>query len=325
MTLVRSPGWSHDVTTGGLLLRGEFETIQIRCSDAHARRLDEALEGRLPWLKLDLDEQQVMRGLREHGVLISAASSASERHSRTAEYVAAVSGSTRGFDDLRESSVLVLGVGGTGSIAVEHLVGAGVESLILVDQDVVEASNLNRQYMFSEGDVGVAKVDAAARWIRVRAPRARLQLHHREITSTVIKTYLKSLIDEADAVFVAIDSPWPTRPLEILDACIESATACVFSSVGLQKGFVSPVLGVPGRSARRADVLQHVGRPSRTRGDPLIASHGVTNGLVATVAADRLISHLCGFLDEAAYRTPLVADLRRAGTPAFLEVSEVRL
>lgn len=57
---------------------------------------------------------------------------------------------------------LVLGVGGIGSSVAMSLTRLGVKELILVDKDVVEASNLNRQMLFSAQSIGRTKVEAAA-------------------------------------------------------------------------------------------------------------------------------------------------------------------
>jgi molybdopterin/thiamine biosynthesis adenylyltransferase len=67
---------------------------------------------------------------------------------------------------LRRARVLLIGVGGTGGAAARDLVASGVGWLHCVDPDVVELSNLNRQTLFRESDVGTAKVDAALTALR---------------------------------------------------------------------------------------------------------------------------------------------------------------
>ncbi|MFE4663849.1 HesA/MoeB/ThiF family protein [Streptomyces sp. NPDC056716] len=67
---------------------------------------------------------------------------------------------------LRRARVLLLGVGGTGGYAAQSLVASGVGHLHCVDPDVVELSNLNRQPLYRESDIGHPKIDAALRTLR---------------------------------------------------------------------------------------------------------------------------------------------------------------
>lgn len=62
---------------------------------------------------------------------------------------------------LRDSTVLVIGVGGLGTVAALYLAGAGIGRLILADRDTVELSNLQRQILYRQSDVGRAKTAAA--------------------------------------------------------------------------------------------------------------------------------------------------------------------
>src|SRR6478752_9100626 len=71
---------------------------------------------------------------------------------------------------LAAARVAVVGAGGLGSPVVLALAAAGVGELIVIDDDVVESSNLQRQIMHRLSDVGVAKVDSAVRAARDLAP-----------------------------------------------------------------------------------------------------------------------------------------------------------
>lgn len=80
----------------------------------------------------------------------------SEKYSRQ-ELVIGEEGQTK----LRESSVAIIGVGALGSVVAELLCRAGIGRLVLIDRDVVEESNLQRQILYCEKDVGRSKVAAA--------------------------------------------------------------------------------------------------------------------------------------------------------------------
>ncbi len=78
---------------------------------------------------------------------------------------------------LKNSRVAVFGIGGVGGNAAEALVRCGVDTLDLIDNDVVSESNLNRQIIATGSTVGEAKVDAAAKRFKDINPDVVLNLH----------------------------------------------------------------------------------------------------------------------------------------------------
>ncbi|MGW5783556.1 ThiF family adenylyltransferase [Streptomyces sp. NPDC003757] len=82
---------------------------------------------------------------------------------------------------LRRSSVLLIGVGGTGSAAARDLVASGVGHLHCVEPDVVELSNLNRQTLYREQDLGRPKLDAALTALRALNPDTEVTGERREV------------------------------------------------------------------------------------------------------------------------------------------------
>jgi adenylyltransferase/sulfurtransferase len=78
---------------------------------------------------------------------------------------------------LADAHVLVIGAGGLGSAVLPALAAAGVGTIGIIDDDVVDASNLHRQTLFSPGDVGRPKVDAAADALAALAPDVTIERH----------------------------------------------------------------------------------------------------------------------------------------------------
>ena len=72
----------------------------------------------------------------------------------------------QGQERLRQSTVLIVGCGATGTYTAEQLVRAGLGRIILVDDDVIELSNLQRQALFSEADLGQKKVEVAGQKLK---------------------------------------------------------------------------------------------------------------------------------------------------------------
>ena len=117
---------------------------------------------------------------------------------------------------LADKRVAVLGCGGLGSNVAAMLVRAGVLSLALVDHDVVEADNLNRQ-LFFEDQVGVPKVEALSQTLRRIDSRVELHTYHDRIDTESILGF----IDGADAIVEAVDGA-DTKAL-IVSACARQA------------------------------------------------------------------------------------------------------
>lgn len=66
-----------------------------------------------------------------------------------------------GLEKLRKAKICVVGVGGIGNPVVTLLTAMGVGKLKIVDRDIIEISNLHRQHLYTENDIGKVKVEAA--------------------------------------------------------------------------------------------------------------------------------------------------------------------
>ncbi len=107
-----------------------------------------------------------------------------------------------GQENIRQGHVLIIGVGGLGSPVVMYLAASGVGRLTLVDDDVVELSNLQRQILHTEANIGRQKVDSA---------KARLQALNSEIKINVVgerltELDLTALVKRADVVVDCTDN-----------------------------------------------------------------------------------------------------------------------
>ncbi len=91
---------------------------------------------------------------------------------------------------LLRSRVLLLGAGGLGSPAALYLAAAGVGTLGIVDDDVVDASNLQRQILHSTATVGLKKVDSAARTLTALNPDVTVERHPARLVATNIAEIL---------------------------------------------------------------------------------------------------------------------------------------
>ena len=114
---------------------------------------------------------------------------------------------------LLDAAVLVVGCGGLGAPVVQYLAAAGVGSLTLADDDVVERSNLQRQVIHADADVGVPKVESARAYVERLNPD--VDVDARE--TRVARENATALLAGHDVVVDASDN-FPTRYL-LNDAC----------------------------------------------------------------------------------------------------------
>lgn len=133
---------------------------------------------------------------------------------------------------LRGASVLLVGVGGLGCAVAASLVGGGVGRLVLCDHDEVSVSNLHRQTLFDESDIGHNKAEVAARRLARLNHRVRLQAHGR-----VTAENLPALLAEATLVIDAADNP-ATRHL-VSEAAADAGKTCVWGAAAGTFGMLS--------------------------------------------------------------------------------------
>lgn len=138
-----------------------------------------------------------------------------------------------GQKKLKEARVLVVGTGGLGSPLLLYLVAAGVGNIGLVDFDVVDDSNLQRQVLFSVDDVGKPKVEMAKKRLEALNPHINFKTFNTRLTSD----NALDIIREYDIVADGTDN-FPTRYL-VNDACVLLGKVNVYASIFRFEGQVS--------------------------------------------------------------------------------------
>tara|TARA_B100000003_G_scaffold41886_1_gene35778 strand:- start:92 stop:817 length:726 start_codon:yes stop_codon:yes gene_type:complete len=131
-----------------------------------------------------------------------------------------------GQQKLKKASVLIIGIGGLGSSVIQYLNAAGVGKIGIVDYDKVELSNLNRQLIYKNSDIGKSKVDVASNYISELNSSTKIEIFEMRID----EKNLSNIIGDYDILADCTDN-LETR-LSINDVCTKFKKKSVVSAVG---------------------------------------------------------------------------------------------
>lgn len=136
-------------------------------------------------------------------------------------------------DKLKNSSVLVVGAGGLGCPVLQYLTSAGVGRVGIIDDDCVEISNLQRQFLYHVGDVGQLKVKVAARRLMEHNPNVEIETFVERLSVGNVK----EIFSKFDIIVDGSDN-FETRYL-INDACVLLGKTLVYGAIFKFNGQVS--------------------------------------------------------------------------------------
>ncbi|MCS7108901.1 MAG: HesA/MoeB/ThiF family protein [Sulfolobales archaeon] len=183
---------------------------------------------------------------------------------------------------LKNSKVLVVGVGGLGCPSSLYLTAAGVGNLILVDSEDVELSNLNRQILHWSDDLGTPKVLSAFKKLRGLNPEVNIEV----IKTRADEELLKTLIDEVDLVVDGLDN-WDTRFL-INRICVELGKPYIHAGI---MGLYGQLLVVfPGVTPCLQCLIPK--KPPEVRPFPVL---GTTPGVMACLQVTEAVKLITGY------------------------------
>ena len=120
-----------------------------------------------------------------------------------------------GQEKLSDASVLVIGAGGLGTTLLYHLAAVGVGTIGIADHDIVSASNLNRQFIHFEDDIGALKVLSAAKKLREFNSSLNIIPH----ATAINKENAYEIISQYDIVALAVDNV--QARMIVNDACVK--------------------------------------------------------------------------------------------------------
>lgn len=139
----------------------------------------------------------------------------------------------QGQQKLLGARVLVVGAGGLGSPIIQYLAAAGVGVIGVADDDAIALSNLQRQTIYRDEDIGASKVDRAAAFARALNPDIRVVAHREKLGRENAETRIR----DYDIVVEGVDS-FETR-FAISAACIKARRPLVSAAIGRFEGQLS--------------------------------------------------------------------------------------
>lgn len=191
-----------------------------------------------------------------------------------------------GQQKLRNSKVLIIGIGGLGSPIALYLAGAGVGTIGLVDDDVVSLTNLQRQVLYSEKELGMSKALCAAK--RLEQLNGDININAYSVSFT--EKNAKELINQYDIIIDGCDN-FATRYL-INDICLALDKVYVYGAICGFEGQVSVF-----NYQKSGTDYRHF-YPDEEEMKKIITPKGVlgvTPAVVGSVEANEVIKVICDF------------------------------
>ncbi|REJ83337.1 MAG: molybdopterin-synthase adenylyltransferase MoeB [Acidobacteria bacterium] len=187
---------------------------------------------------------------------------------------------------LKAARVLLVGAGGLGSPTGMYLAAAGVGTLGLVEFDRVDESNLQRQLLYGQNDIGRPKIEAASERLRLINPHLEIEAHETALSSE----NALDIVGRYDLVVDGTDN-FPTRYL-VNDACVLTGRPNVYGSIFRFEGQVSIFHGAEGPCYRClfAEPPPPGLVPSCAEGGVL----GVLPGIIGCLQANETIKWIVG-------------------------------
>lgn len=255
--------------------------------------------------KLTLSEAEtVFSDLGDNGILSDFEYDKNERYSRHRLYYDLISSDVKDFqEELSKKTVGLIGMGGMGSNIAMNLVAAGIGTLVFSDGDIIEKSNLTRQYLYRESDIGKYKVDIARDRLKELNSEVNI-IPIREAVSGPEFFYKYKELSECDFIVISADSPAKIHDW-INDASIDIGFP--YSNAGyIEKyGIVGPLV-VPGDTAcyecyKFTEYNENINQfEYEEQGEELnrniqASSYGPLNALVASIQSNEVIRYLLKF------------------------------
>nr|WP_205860266.1 molybdopterin-synthase adenylyltransferase MoeB [Polaribacter sp. 20A6] len=187
---------------------------------------------------------------------------------------------------LKQAKVLVIGAGGLGCPVLQYLTAAGVGTIGVIDDDVVDQSNLQRQILYTMDDIGLSKSKTAAERLTRLNPFVNFDVYNEKLT----QENALSLFNNYDIIVDGSDN-FSTRYL-VNDASVITNKPLVYGSIFKFEGQVS-VFNYQGSGTYRC-LYPTPPKPDESPNCSEIGVLGVLPGIIGSLQANETIKIICG-------------------------------
>jgi adenylyltransferase/sulfurtransferase len=193
-----------------------------------------------------------------------------------------------GQQKLLKAKVLIIGAGGLGCPASQYLTAAGVGTIGIIDDDVVELSNLHRQVLYTVNDIGLSKAERAAEILGQLNPEIKILSYNQRITVQNALSFCESF----DIILDASDN-FPTRYL-INDACVLLKKTLVYGAISQFEGQLSVFRNHAAQDVNYRDIFPDPPADGEVLNCAEAGVLGVLPGIIGAMMANETIKLITG-------------------------------
>ncbi len=187
-----------------------------------------------------------------------------------------------GQEKIKKSHIVVVGVGGLGSVVSKYLVAAGVGKITIIDKDVVELSDLNRQVLYDVDAIGKEKVFYAEKKLKKLNPHVTIN----PINMGLEYGKIRRIIHDADIVIDCLDN-WSARHI-LNKACVDEGKILIHGGI---RGLYGQVMVIV---PRKTACLYCMARRKKDE-EEVIPVLGTTPAVIGAIQAMEAIKIITGY------------------------------
>lgn len=223
-----------------------------------------------------------------------------------------------GFDAQRKltnSNVVLLGVGGTGSYILYTLAAMGTGFVRTVDFDEVQLSNLSRQILYTQGDVGKLKIDCARERIHQLNPDLEYEFINKKIET---EEDIETLVQGCDFCILSADTPRKKIKMMVNNVCVRLGIPYIYGGSNVDSVAVGPLV-IPGETKDFSHVAGHLDYTEDSFTEAFNQSFVSTlidpyNALAASYTALECVKKLTGFSEPTLKNKIMIINLKNYET-----------